>query len=94
MSTTQPPIPGRVRCKMKCVARNNHMYYGTTPQSVVKLQAVCDELNKSWASCTPSGSIELTIDNPAAYDSFVLGHHYFVDFTPAPAAEKDDHDHR
>lgn len=81
-----------VRCKMRVVEKKNVVgYYGDgRPTCHVKLSAVTDEGNKSWAKYTPSGSIELQIDNPDAYDAFELGQHYFVDFTKAPAREADE----
>lgn len=36
--------------------------------------------NKTWSRYTPSGSIELSIDNPAAVDAFELGAEYIVSF--------------
>lgn len=50
---------------------------------------VCGEDNKTWAAATPCGSIFLTIDNPAA-QMFVVGEHYFVDFSLAAAKEADE----
>jgi hypothetical protein len=32
----------------------------------------------------------MSIDNPAALEQFKAGEHYFVDFSPAPAAESDE----
>lgn len=62
---------------------------GTAQESsTVKLQPACgDEENRDWSRWTPSGSIVLHIDQPAAFDAFNLGQHYFVDFTPAPKEE-------
>lgn len=41
--------------------------------------------NASWASATPSGMVELTINNPAAFGWFagLLGKEVFIDFTVA-----------
>lgn len=52
----------------------------------IKLQAVYDqttEENRRYAKATPSGSIEMTIDNPPASDALALGKTFYVDFTPA-----------
>ena len=42
--------------------------------------------NKSWSKWTPSGTLELTITNPEAFNQFAVGQDYFVDFTPVPSA--------
>jgi hypothetical protein len=60
------------------------------PTCMVKLGAVGAPDNKTWSEATPSGSVELSISNTAAYDAFTLGEFYFVDFTVAPAKEADE----
>jgi hypothetical protein len=40
--------------------------------------------NKTFWDATPSGKIELGINNPDAYAQFSLGLDYYVDFTKAP----------
>lgn len=53
---------------------------------VVELGAVCaDEIeeNQRYHKYTPSGAINITIDNPLASDQFELGKLYYVDFTTA-----------
>lgn len=41
------------------------------------------EENKTWSKWTPSGSLVMTISNPAAFDSFEVGQEYFIDIVPA-----------
>lgn len=80
-----------VRCKMIVKEKINRQYSaGDKPTTAVKLYAVSDDANKTWAKYTPSGTIELAIDNPDAYDAFKLGETYFVDFSLAPAKEADE----
>ena len=84
-----------VRCKMVCTQKTDTFDQWATPtpshnRSVVKLTAANGPLNKTWAKYTPSGSIELQIDNPAAMDQFKLGQAYMVDFTETPLAEADE----
>lgn len=81
-----------VRCKMIVTEKKNMMsqWGDKRPTCSVKLSAVQGEENKTWAKYTPSGSIELQIDNPNAYEAFVLGQTYFVDFRPAPEKEADE----
>lgn len=40
------------------------------------------EENTKFHKYTPSGTITMTVDNPAALDKFALGSAYYVDFTP------------
>jgi hypothetical protein len=59
--------------------------YSHPPQSgMVKLSAVMGTTddNKSWSKYTPSGSIEMMIDNPPAFHQFHAGDEFYVDFTP------------
>lgn len=39
--------------------------------------------DNQFAKATPSGSIKITVDNPAAKDFLVPGKNYYVDFSPA-----------
>ncbi|HQT97979.1 MAG TPA: hypothetical protein PK416_08895 [Thermodesulfobacteriota bacterium] len=41
--------------------------------------------NKAFWDATPSGTIEMNINNPKAFGQFELGKEYYIDFTPAPA---------
>lgn len=41
--------------------------------------------NAAFWAATPMGTCQLTISNPDAAETFELGKHYYVDFTPAPA---------
>jgi hypothetical protein len=53
---------------------------------VFKFNAVCDnstEENKRYAKYTPSGFLEMTVDNPPAQEFFELGKTYYLDFTKA-----------
>ena len=39
--------------------------------------------NNQFAQATPSGSLKMTISNPAAVDFLQVGKSYYLDFTPA-----------
>lgn len=39
--------------------------------------------DQKYAQFTPTGRIEMHVDNPAALQQFELGKAYYVDFTPA-----------
>jgi hypothetical protein len=41
------------------------------------------EENKAFWKYTPSGKIEMTIDNPPASEVFAPGKEFYVDFRPA-----------
>lgn len=70
-----------VRGKFKAIEQRAHDgYSGVT----VVLQAVTDdgiEENKRYAKYTPSGRIEMTVDNPPALAALPLGSVHYVDFS-------------
>ena len=79
-----------VRAKCRVTGRSESTSIspgGGVLQVTVTLQPVYggadDEANREWSKWTPSGEIRLTITNPLAYEQFVLGKAYFVDFSPA-----------
>lgn len=80
-----------VRAKFRVMERANRAGWSpdAKPTCFVRLAPVTasSEENKSWAKYTPSGSIEMNIDNPEAYDAFELGAEYYVDFTKAEGAK-------
>lgn len=78
-----------VRAKVQVQSITHHMW--NAKAATVKLAPVYDtKNNKSWSEATPSGSIELTITNPAALAQFELGKFLFVDFSDAPEKEADE----
>lgn len=40
------------------------------------------EGDQSFAKATPSGFVEMTVDNPVVASQLVIGKAYYVDFTP------------
>lgn len=79
-----------VRAKFRVVSIEKRAEYKTHTIDFVKLQAVYDEGNKSWSKWTPSGHLDMQIDNKEALNQFKLGQTYFLDFTEAPQTEKDE----
>lgn len=80
-----------VRAKFSCESVTK-MSYG---QEVVKLRAVTarqgevlNPENASFSKATPSGVLEMTIDNPAAQGFFTPGRSYYLDFSEEPLAEE------
>lgn len=76
-----------IRAKMKCLSA--HVPTGSETEHV-RLFAVADDENKTWAKYTPGGELTLSISNPAAQGRFTVDAYYFIDITPAPAKEADE----
>jgi hypothetical protein len=71
-----------VRAKFTLTAITSHAYGGKT----LRFQAVYDQSipdDRRFQKATPSGTFEMTVDNPAALEQFVLGRAYYFDATPA-----------
>lgn len=67
--------------KFKCDSVTKHAYGGEE----VKFGAVYGPGNEEWSKATPTASLEMVIDNPAAQGQFEPGKDYLVRFEPAPA---------
>lgn len=65
---------------------------GKVSSVTVKLGAVAGssegdkEENKKFWQATPSADLTMVINNPAAYDQFLPGMQFYVDFTEVPLA--------
>jgi hypothetical protein len=74
-----------VRAKFKVSSIEPHD--GPDPIRVVRMDAVYSDdpasPNHSWSKWTPAGQVQMTITNPAAFEQFVQGKEYYLDFTPA-----------
>lgn len=73
-----------IRAKFKLSSVTN--FPGTTQQRF-HFDAVYDASipeNASFTKYTPSGHMEMTVDNPAAQDQLKLGEYYYFDFIPCP----------
>lgn len=70
--------------------------YATGNGSVVLAPATRGSENKQWASATPSGKIELTINNPKAWEWYRdhLSEEVYVDFSLVPENLTDPAKHR
>lgn len=82
----------KVVCKMVVVekrARANLYAPNAQESAAVVLRCATGPGNESWSRYTPSGSVELEITNPQAFDAFKLGRAYLVTFElAADAAEQ------
>ena len=77
----------RVRAKFRCISIE---LFSSEPggNRRVKLSAVtagqnASEEDKAFWKYTPSGTVEMTIDNPPASEMFEIGKTYYLDFTVA-----------
>ena len=62
-----------------------HHSWSPTAQTF-KFMAIHDtatEENKRFSKATPSGSLEMTVDNPPAQEFFEIGKAYYLDFSKA-----------
>lgn len=77
----------RVRAKFRCYSIE-HFSQEPGGSRRVKLAPVYPgqnptEEDKAFWKYTPSGTLEMTIDNPPAADMFEIGKVYYLDFTRA-----------
>lgn len=75
-----------VRAKMRLTSMTEVKWSPTAdPSRRVRLETQYDSSipeDQAFTKATPSGHIEMTIDNPAALAQLELGKAYYVDFTP------------
>lgn len=71
-----------VRAKFRC---NSVTDFGDRNGRLVKLSPVTSgsEENKGFWNATPSGTLEMHINNEHAAEQFIAGKSYYLDFTPA-----------
>lgn len=71
-----------IRAKFQCQSVTGH--YWSTEAKTYRFQAIYDqglvEEDRSFAKATPTGSLEIQVDNPNA--QFEVGAYYYLDFTP------------
>lgn len=74
-----------IRAKFRCVSETKTATGGEA--RLLTFQPMYDpklvEEDVSFAKYTPSGKLEMYVDNPNA--AFELGADYYLDFTPVPA---------
>jgi hypothetical protein len=61
---------------------------GAHETDAVVLSAGQGERNKSWSKWTPSGKLEMQINNSAALNQFKIGSFVYLDFTEAPETDE------
>ena len=79
-----------IKAKFRCVekmSRSSASPYDANPSAVgsehVVLQALTGEENKEWSKWTPSGRLEMEINNPAAVEQLQVGKDYYLEISPA-----------
>lgn len=74
-----------IRAKFKCISETRYAY-GQEGAKTVRFQAMYDPdlpEDQRFAKATPSGTLEMLVDNPSA--QFEPGQDYYLDFTPVDA---------
>ncbi len=76
-----------MRCKMRVKAvKHTEDRDGKIDAEFVTLHAVYGEdgsENAQWSKWTPSGAIELLVNNPDAFGLLPVDREFYIDFTPA-----------
>lgn len=72
-----------VRAKMHLKSETTYEWGGKKLTFETRYDTSIPE-NQRFQKATPTGSIDIQIDNPAALEQFKLGSDYYVDFTPVP----------
>lgn len=71
-----------VRAKLSLTSVTEHTWGGKTLKFTTQYDASIPE-DQRFQKATPSGTIEMQVDNPAALAQFQLGKSYYIDFTEA-----------
>jgi len=71
-----------VRAKFQVSSVTNHAGWGGKTVVLSPQYDMAIPEDQRYAKATPSGKIEMTIDNPPAADQLKLGEFFYVDFTP------------
>lgn len=74
-----------VRAKFLVVSVEPNSSGGEVTSKTVRLRPVTGNSaeNRTFWEATPAGHMEMTITNPLAFDQFLPGQSYYIDFTPA-----------
>lgn len=78
----QKEIP-MVRAKFKLSEVTQYDYNNSRKYVFSAIQDKSTPENEQFTKYTPSGKLEIQVDNPAVHDAFQVGKFYYLDFTPA-----------
>lgn len=70
-----------VRGKFRVTKITHHYGYGVQAQVTLSAVYTGSAEDNTYAAATPSGTIEMSITNPAAIEKLALGTAFYVDFT-------------
>lgn len=70
-----------VRGKFKVTKITHHHGYGQNAEVTLSAVYTGSPEDNTYAAATPSGTIQMTITNPAAIEKLPLGESFYVDFT-------------
>ena len=84
-----------VKAKFKCASVQPYSNDGgeTVAGKNISMNAVIaynadgsrNDENEAWSAATPSGTLNIHISNPAAFDQFEAGKDYYLTFEEVPA---------
>ena len=72
-----------VRGKFTLQSVTKHSYGNAQTFKFFAVHDTVTEENRKFAKYTPSGTLQITVDNPPAQEFFELGKTYYLDFTKA-----------
>jgi len=72
-----------VRAKLHLTSMTTYEWGGKKLRFDTRYDSSIPE-DQRFQKATPTGSIEMQIDNPIALDQFEMGKDYYVDFSPVP----------
>lgn len=70
------------RCKFTVEAVTHHAYGGRTVKLVTAYDQSLSQEDRAFSNATPSGSMEVSIQNERVFDIFKPGAKVYVDVTP------------
>lgn len=74
----------KIRAKFEVLSVTKYAHFGGTKVEMSPVYSNDPEHpNKAFWEATPSGKIEMQINNPSAAQQFEVGKEYYVDFSPA-----------
>ena len=80
------------RCKVRVgsVIEHKRQDTGEKYQEQISIYGVYSDdpnsENKKWATATPAFNLNMTIDNPGAFDKLKTGQDFYLDFIPVEQA--------
>jgi hypothetical protein len=61
-----------------------HMHWGGSEYQFSPQYDPSIPEDQRFAQASPSGSLTITVDNPAVHAAWKVGEQYYLDFTPVP----------